>query len=172
MMAQAVKLQSLLTFRVLSALGVVVALTLQNWHYLIVSGGIRDPGVLFLCVHNAGRSQMAAGWLRHLAGDLVKIYSAGSAPATEINPMAVTVMAEVGIDISGVEPQSWSEAMVEDVDVVVTMGCGDICPVYPGKRYLDWELEDPAGQGVEMVRIVRNQIGERVRDLIHELVVV
>ena len=172
MAVQAVKLQSWLTLRVLSALGVVWALTLRDWHYLIVNGGTRDPGVLFLCVHNAGRSQMAAGWLRHLAGGLVKTYSAGSAPATEVNPMAVTVMAEVGIDISGVEPQSWSEAMVEDVDVVVTMGCGDVCPVYPGKRYLDWELEDPAGQGIEMVRIVRNHIEERVRDLIHDLVVV
>ena len=115
---------------------------------------------------------MAAGWLRHLAGDQVKIYSAGSAPAAEVNPMAVTVMAEVGIDISGVEPQLWSEAMVEDADVVVTMGCGDACPVYPGKRYLEWELEDPAGQGIEMVRFVRNQIEERARALIHDLAVV
>jgi len=115
---------------------------------------------------------MAAGWLRHLAAESVLTYSAGSSPSMEVNPVAVEVMAEVGIDIANAVPQPWTATMVEDVDVVVTMGCGDACPVYPSKRYLDWELEDPAGQGVEMVRIVRDQIGDRVRDLIYDLAVV
>ena len=130
----------------------------------------RPPGVLFLCVHNAGRSQMGAGWMRHLAGDQVRVLSAGSAPAEMVNPAAVEAMAEVGIDVSGAEPARWPDEMVRDVDVVVSMGCGDECPVLPGTRLLDWELDDPAGQGVEMVRIVRDQIEVRVRALLDELV--
>ena len=120
------------------------------------------PGVLFLCVHNAGRSQMAAGWLRHLGGDRVRVYSAGSEPAGSVNPAAVAVMAEAGIDISTAQPQPWTDDMVRSVDVVVTMGCGDVCPVYPGKRYVDWELDDPAGKPVEEVRPVRDEIRARV----------
>lgn len=127
------------------------------------------PAVLFLCVHNAGRSQMAAGWLRHLAGDAVDVFSAGSAPATSINPVAVDAMAEVGIDIAGRQPQAWTEDMVRTVDVVVSMGCGDACPVLPGKRYEDWELTDPAGQGIELVRGVRDEIRDRVHELLDRL---
>lgn len=127
------------------------------------------PGVLFLCVHNAGRSQMAAGWLRDLAGDDVAVFSAGSTPGERVNPAAVTVMAEVGIDISTATPQSWTMDMLASVDVVVTMGCGDACPVLPGKHYVDWELEDPAGAPVDAVRQIRNQIELRVRSLIDEL---
>jgi arsenate reductase (thioredoxin) len=129
------------------------------------------PTVLFLCVHNAGRSQMAAGWLRHLAGDRVQVLSAGSEPAERINPAAVEAMAEVGIDIAGTQPQRWTDAMVGETDVVVSMGCGDACPVLPGKRYLDWELEDPAGKGVESVRPIRDDIEQRVRGLLSELAV-
>ena len=132
----------------------------------------RPPGVLFLCVHNAGRSQMGAGWLRHLAGDRIRVLSAGSAPNEAVNPTAVEAMAEAGVDISSNRPQLWTEAMVRDVDVVVSMGCGDECPVYPGTRRLDWQLEDPAGQGVEMVRGVRDKIrilvGELLEDLLDE----
>ena len=132
----------------------------------------RPPGVLFLCVHNAGRSQMGAGWLRHLAGDRIRVLSAGSAPSEAMNPTAVEAMAEAGVDISSNRPQLWTEAMVRDVDVVVSMGCGDECPVYPGTRRLDWQLEDPAGQGVEMVRGVRDKIrilvGELLEDLLDE----
>jgi len=132
----------------------------------------RPPGVLFLCVHNAGRSQMGAGWLRHLAGDRIRVLSAGSAPSEAMNPAAVEAMAEAGVDISSNRPQMWTEAMVRDVDVVVSMGCGDECPVYPGTRRLDWQLEDPAGQGVEMVRGVRDKIrilvGELLEDLLDE----
>ena len=132
----------------------------------------RLPGVLFLCVHNAGRSQMGAGWLRHLAGDRIRVLSAGSAPSEAMNPTAVEAMAEAGVDISSNRPQLWTEAMVRDVDVVVSMGCGDECPVYPGTRRLDWQLEDPAGQGVEMVRGVRDKIrilvGELLEDLLDE----
>ena len=132
----------------------------------------RPPGVLFLCVHNAGRSQMGAGWLRHLAGDRIRVLSAGSAPSEAMNPMAVEAMAEAGVDISSNRPQLWTEAMVRDVDVVVSMGCGDECLVYPGTRRLDWQLEDPAGQGVEMVRGVRDKIrilvGELLEDLLDE----
>ncbi len=132
----------------------------------------RPPGVLFLCVHNAGRSQMGAGWLRHLAGDRIRVLSAGSAPNEAVNPTAVEAMAEAGVDISSNRPQMWTEAMVRDVDVVVSMGCGDECPVYPGTRRLDWQLEDPAGQGVEMVRGVRDKIrilvGELLEDLLDE----
>lgn len=127
------------------------------------------PAVLFLCVHNAGRSQMAAGWLRHLAGDRVAVYSAGSAPADSINPVAVEAMHEVDIDITSATPQRWTDAMVEAVDVVVSMGCGDACPVLPGKRYVDWQLTDPAGQGIELVRSVRDEIRARVEGLVEEL---
>ncbi len=127
------------------------------------------PAVLFLCVHNAGRSQMAAGWLRHLGGDRVDVYSAGSAPADAVNPAAVEVMAEVGIDISGAAPRRWTEDDVRAVDVVVSMGCGDECPVLPGKRYEDWPLDDPAGQGVDAVRPIRDEIRRRVDGLLVEL---
>jgi len=127
------------------------------------------PGVLFLCVHNAGRSQMAAGWLRHLAGGSVRVLSAGSAPGEAVNSAAVAVMAEVGIDISRAEPQRWTPEMVVDVDVVVSMGCGDECPVLPGTRLLDWELDDPAGHGPDMVRVVRDDVEARVRALLGEL---
>ena len=129
----------------------------------------RPPGVLFLCVHNAGRSQMGAGWLRHLAGDRIRVLSAGSAPNEAVNPTAVEAMAEAGVDISSNRPQLWTEAMVRDVDVVVSMGCGDECPVYPGARRLDWQLEDPAGQGVEMVRGVRDEIRTLVGELLEDL---
>lgn len=127
------------------------------------------PSVLFLCVHNAGRSQMAAGWMRHLGGDEVDVFSGGSEPADTINQAAVAAMAELGIDITEQVPQPWSDEIVRAVDVVVTMGCGDVCPVYPGKRYVDWELEDPAGQPVEAVRPVRDEIERRVRGLLDEL---
>ncbi|SNS86986.1 arsenate reductase [Geodermatophilus pulveris] len=127
------------------------------------------PSVLFVCVHNAGRSQMAAGWLRSLAGDAVEVRSAGSLPADRVNPAAVEAMAEVGIDITGQQPRVLSTEAVEASDVVVTMGCGDACPVFPGKRYLDWALEDPAGKGVEAVRPIRDEIETRVRGLLTEL---
>ncbi|MGY1620928.1 arsenate reductase ArsC [Geodermatophilus sp. SYSU D00965] len=127
------------------------------------------PSVLFVCVHNAGRSQMAAGWLRHLAGDAVEVRSAGSLPADEVNPAAVAAMAEVGIDITGQRPKVLTTGAVEASDVVITMGCGDACPVFPGKRYLDWQLEDPAGRGVDAVRPIRDEIEARVRGLLAEL---
>ncbi|MET8551268.1 arsenate reductase ArsC [Micromonospora zamorensis] len=127
------------------------------------------PSVLFVCVHNAGRSQMAAGWLRHLAGGTVEVRSAGSAPAETVNPAAVQAMREVGIDITDQTPKLLAYATAESSDVIVTMGCGDTCPVFPGKRYEDWQLEDPAGKGVEAVRRVRDQIRERVEKLLSEL---
>jgi arsenate reductase len=127
------------------------------------------PGVLFLCVHNAGRSQMAAGWLRHLAGDRVTVYSGGSEPASEINPAAIAAMEEVGVDITTEFPKPWTDEIVQAADVVITMGCGDACPLYPGKRYEDWELEDPAGQGVEAVRPIRDDIRRRVEELMTSL---
>jgi arsenate reductase len=127
------------------------------------------PSVLFVCVHNAGRSQMAAGWLRQLAGDRVEVRSAGSLPGDQVNPSAVAAMAEVGIDISDQRPKVLTTDAVEASDVVITMGCGDACPVFPGKRYLDWELEDPAGKGVESVRPIRDEIETRVRGLLTEL---
>jgi arsenate reductase len=127
------------------------------------------PTVLFVCVHNAGRSQMAAGWLRHLAGDRVEVLSAGSAPAGTINPVAVEAMAEVGIDIAAQQPKLLSDTAVRDSDVVITMGCGDACPFYPGKRYEDWKLDDPAGQGIESVRPIRDEIRRRVEELIDSL---
>jgi arsenate reductase len=128
------------------------------------------PSVLFVCVHNAGRSQMAAGWLRHLAGDAVEVRSAGSIPGDQVNPAAVAAMAEVGIDISTQRPKVLTPDAVEASDVVITMGCGDACPIFPGKRYLDWELEDPAGKGMEAVRPIRDEIERRVRALLGELV--
>lgn len=127
------------------------------------------PNVLFLCVHNAGRSQMAAGWMRHLGGDRIGVFSAGSEPADRINPVAVAAMAEVGIDIVGNVPQRWTEEMLAEVDVVITMGCGDECPYVPGTRYIDWELTDPHGQGIETVRPIRDEIESRVRGLLGEL---
>jgi protein-tyrosine-phosphatase len=125
--------------------------------------------VLFLCVHNAGRSQMALGWLRHLGGDKVIGFSGGSEPKTEVNQVAVAAMAEVGIDISGERPKVWTHELLEAVDVVVTMGCGDACPVVPGKRYEDWELTDPAGRPLDEVRPIRDEIERRVRDLLLRL---
>ena len=122
-----------------------------------------------MCVHNAGRSQMAAGWLRHLAGDRIRVYSAGSTPGSEINPVAVAAMAEVGIDISGTEPQHWTDEMIGEVDVVVSMGCGDVCPVYPNKLYLDWELDDPMGWDLPMIRGIRDEIGRRADTLLTDL---
>jgi arsenate reductase len=127
------------------------------------------PTVLFVCVHNAGRSQMAAGWLKHLAGDTVEIWSAGSEPAEQINPVAVEAMREVGIDISGETPKVLTTDSVSRADVVITMGCGDTCPYFPGKRYEDWDLVDPAGQPIEVVRQVRDDIKQRVQTLIREL---
>lgn len=127
------------------------------------------PTVLFLCVHNAGRSQMAAGWLRHLGDDRVNVLSAGSAPAEQINHAAVEAMAEVGVDIAEQQPKTWTEEDLQATDVVITMGCGDACPVLPGKRYLDWELADPAGKDVEAVRPIRDEIERRVRGLLEDL---
>jgi protein-tyrosine-phosphatase len=127
------------------------------------------PSVLFLCVHNAGRSQMAAGWMRHLAGDRVEVFSGGSGPAEHINKVAVDAMAEKGIDISGEIPQPWADEIVRAADVVVTMGCGDACPVFPGKRYVDWELDDPSGQPIDVVRRIRDDLEVRVRRLLAEL---
>ena len=127
------------------------------------------PTVLFVCIHNAGRSQMAAGWLRHLAGDTVDIRSAGSEPADQINPVAVEAMRESGIDITGNTPKLLQNQDVQDSDVVITMGCGDTCPIYPGKRYEDWDLTDPAGQPIDVVRQVRDDIRSRVEKLIGEL---
>ncbi|MGY1948963.1 arsenate reductase ArsC [Nocardia asiatica] len=127
------------------------------------------PSVLFVCVHNAGRSQMAAGFLTHLAGDAIEVRSAGSAPAESINPAAVEAMAELGIDISDQSPKILTFDAVESSDVVITMGCGDTCPVFPGVSYRDWVLEDPAGKGVESVRPIRDEIKTRVEDLIAEM---
>ena len=127
------------------------------------------PTVLFVCVHNAGRSQMAAGWLQHLAGDRVQVLSAGSAPADSINPVAVEAMHEVGIDIAANQPKVLTTEAVKDSDVVITMGCGDTCPFFPGKRYEDWVLEDPAGQGIESVRPIRDEIKSRVEALLSEI---
>jgi arsenate reductase len=128
------------------------------------------PVVLFLCVHNAGRSQMAAALLARHAGAAIEIHSAGSAPGEHPNPAVVTAMAELGIDISGERPKLLSDQMAKEADVIVTMGCGDACPVYPGKRYLDWELPDPAGKSVADVREIRDDIDTRVRALMAELV--
>ena len=127
------------------------------------------PSVLFVCVHNAGRSQMAAAYLTHLAGDRVEVRSAGSAPADSVNPAAVAAMAEEGIDMSAETPKILTDAAVRASDVVITMGCGDTCPIYPGKRYEDWVLDDPAGQGVDSVRPIRDEIRRRIEDLIAEI---
>lgn len=127
------------------------------------------PAVLFLCVHNSGRSQMAAGWLRHLGGDRVVVYSGGSEPASEINPVVIEAMAEVGVDITEEFPKPWTDEIVRAADVVVTMGCGDACPLYPGKRYEDWELTDPAGQGIDTIRPIRDEIRGRVEVLMASL---
>jgi arsenate reductase (thioredoxin) len=127
------------------------------------------PSVLFVCVHNAGRSQMAAAYLRHLSGGAVEVRSAGSAPADLVNPAVVAAMAEEGIDIHAEKPKVLTDEAVKESDVVILMGCGDACPVYPGKRYLDWELEDPAGKGVEAVRPIRDDIRGRVGGLLEEL---
>ncbi|MDR0482368.1 MAG: arsenate reductase ArsC [Cellulomonadaceae bacterium] len=129
------------------------------------------PSVLFVCVHNAGRSQMAAGFLTALAGDAVEVRSAGSAPGTAVNPVAVAAMAERGIDISAATPRLLTPGAVQASDVVVTMGCGDACPYFPGKRYEDWQLDDPAGQGIEAVRPIRDAIEARIRTLLDELAV-
>ena len=128
------------------------------------------PTVLFVCVHNAGRSQMAAGYLHHLAGDRVDVLSAGSQPADEVNPVAVAAMAEDGVDIERETPKLLTDAAVREADVVVTMGCGDACPVFPGKRYEDWQLDDPAGQDIDVVRPIRDEIRRRVERLVIELV--
>ncbi|MGD2103114.1 MAG: arsenate reductase ArsC [Acidimicrobiia bacterium] len=128
-----------------------------------------NPSVLFLCVHNAGRSQMAAGWMRALAGDQVDVFSGGSAPSESVNAAAVAAMAEKGIDIGREIPQPWADEIVRASDVVVTMGCGDACPVFPGKRYVDWEVDDPSGLTVEDVRPIRDELERRVRELMDEL---
>ena len=128
------------------------------------------PTVLFVCVHNAGRSQMAAGYLQHLAGDRVEVLSAGSQPADQVNPVAVAAMAEEGINITAEAPKLLTESAVREADVVVTMGCGDECPFFPGKRYEDWVLDDPAGQGIDTVRPIRDEIRRRVDVLVAELV--
>ncbi|WP_431278777.1 arsenate reductase ArsC [Leifsonia poae] len=129
-----------------------------------------DPTVLFVCVHNAGRSQMAAGFMRELSGGRVDVLSAGSEPKDQINPIAVQAMAEVGIDIAGNDPKILTTEAVKDSDVVITMGCGDTCPIFPGKRYEDWELTDPAGRPIEEVRPIRDEIKRRVQDLLAEII--
>ena len=129
----------------------------------------KRASVLFVCVHNAGRSQMAAGFLQHFAGDWVEVRSAGSAPADSINPAVVIAMNEEGIDLSQQSPKILTNEAVEASDVVITMGCGDACPFYPGKRYLDWKLDDPAGQGIEAIRPIRDQIKSLVKELISTL---
>jgi protein-tyrosine-phosphatase len=129
----------------------------------------QKPSVLFVCIHNAGRSQMAAAYLTHLAGDRVEVRSAGSAPADTVNPAVVAALLEEGIDISHETPKVLTDKAVFESDVVITMGCGDVCPVYPGKRYEDWKLEDPAGQGVDSVRPIRDDIRRRIEELISEI---
>ena len=128
------------------------------------------PSVLFVCVHNAGRSQMAAGFMSTLSGGKVEVLSAGSAPKDSINPIAVEAMAEVGIDIANNVPKVLTTEAVQQSDVVITMGCGDTCPFFPGKRYEDWILDDPAGQGIESVRVIRDEIKKRVEDLLKEII--
>jgi len=144
----------------------------QRLHALAkIEGKISDgkPTVLFLCTHNAGRSQMALGYFTHLAGDQAVAWSGGSEPGTEINPAAIAAMAEVGIDITGEYPKPWTDEIVQAADVVITMGCGDACPIFPGKRYENWDLPDPAGQGVDAVRPIRDTIEGRVRSLLTQL---
>lgn len=130
------------------------------------------PSVLYVCVHNAGRSQMAAAWTRHLSGGAVDVRSAGSAPADQINPVAVEAMLEVGIDMRAEQPKVLTTDAVQASDAVITMGCGDACPIFPGKRYEDWTLDDPAGQGIDAVRPIRDEIRRRVEVLLRELGVV
>ncbi len=136
-----------------------------------VEGKANDglPVVLFLCVHNAGRSQMALGWFNHLAGDRAVAWSGGSEPGKEVNPAAVLAMSEIGIDIAQEFPKPWTDEIVRAADVVITMGCGDACPLFPGKRYEDWELDDPAGQDLEAIRPIRDEIGIRVQELLGSL---
>ncbi len=133
------------------------------------TAGDGRPSVLFVCVHNAGRSQMAAGWLTALAGDRIEVRSAGTAPVDAVNPVAVQAMAEVGVDITAAAPKVLTPDAVRTSDVVITMGCGDACPYFPGTRYLDWPLADPAGQGIDAVRPIRDEIRAKVEDLIAEL---
>jgi len=133
------------------------------------TGSTTTPSALFVCVHNAGRSQMAAGFLRALSGGAVEVRSAGSMPADQINPVAVDAMMEIGIDIRAEEPKILTPEVVQASDVVITMGCGDACPYYPGKRYEDWKLDDPAGQGIDSVRPIRDDIRARVAELIQSL---
>jgi protein-tyrosine-phosphatase len=128
------------------------------------------PSVLFVCVHNAGRSQMAAGFLRDIAGDRIEVRSAGSMPADQINPIAVEAMSELGIDITSEQPKILTTEAVQASDVVITMGCGDACPFFPGKRYEDWKLDDPAGQGIDAVRPIRDDIRARIEQLVGELI--
>ncbi|GBD85450.1 arsenate-mycothiol transferase ArsC1 [bacterium BMS3Abin02] len=135
----------------------------------ILGDGPAKPAVIFVCVHNAGRSQMSAAWARHLAGDRLVVFAGGSDPGSEVNPQAVEAMAEVGIDISEAFPKPFTDDIVEASDVVVTMGCGDACPYFPGKRYIDWELPDPHGQPIEAVRVVRDEIGRNVEALLEEM---
>lgn len=130
----------------------------------------QKPSVLFVCVHNAGRSQMAAGYLRHIAGDAVEVRSAGSMPADQINPTAVAAMLEEGIDITAEQPKVLTTEAVQASDVVITMGCGDACPFFPGKRYEDWKLDDPAGQGIDAVRPIRDDIKSRIEALVADLI--
>ena len=127
------------------------------------------PSVLFICVHNAGRSQMAAGYLTHLADDAIEVRSAGSAPADSINPIVLEAMREEGIDLTDQKPKILTPDAIQTSDVVITMGCGDVCPVFPGKRYLDWQLDDPAGEGLDVVRPIRDEIRRRIEKLITEL---
>ncbi len=129
----------------------------------------KKPTVLFVCVHNAGRSQMAAGFMRGLSGGKVEVLSAGSAPKDSINPIAIEAMEEVGIDIAHNTPKVLTNEAVQESDAVITMGCGDVCPIYPGKRYEDWVLDDPAGQGIESVRVIRDEIKKRVQALLTDL---
>jgi arsenate reductase (thioredoxin) len=144
----------------------------QRLHALAKVEGHRDDGrpiALFLCVHNAGRSQMALGFFRHLAGNRAIAWSGGSEPGTEVNPSAIAAMAERGIDITTEYPKPWTDEIIRAADVVVTMGCGDACPIFPGKRYLNWQLEDPAGQSVEAIGPIRDEIERRVRTLLKDL---
>jgi protein-tyrosine-phosphatase len=133
------------------------------------NAAVAKKTIMFVCVHNAGRSQMAAGFMRELGGDRVEVLSAGSAPKETINPVAVDAMAELGIDIANQKPKILTPQAVQQSDVVITMGCGDACPYYPGKRYEDWKLDDPAGQGIEPVRVIRDEIKARVEQLLGEI---
>ena len=141
----------------------------ENYTLGVANSHTKKPAVLFVCVHNAGRSQMAAGWVRHLAQDRVDIYSGGSNPGKQLNPAAVEAMREVGIDIANESPKLFDVEHVKAADAVITMGCGDECPIFPGKRYEDWALEDPAGLGVDAVRPIRDEIRRRVVELLNDL---